>query len=65
MEQIDVKKHIKALYCRIRRLGIKCLVPSELDNADDNRKAKNDGNSLFRISGLAQNTKIATSHMNK
>lgn len=64
VEQIDVKKHIQALYCRIRRLGIKCLVPSELDNADDNRKAKKDGNSLFCISGLAHKSNMAKSQMN-
>ena len=64
VEQIDVKKHKQALYCRIRRLGIKCLVPSGLDNKDDNGKAIKDGNSLLRISGLAPKSNVVRLQMN-
>lgn len=64
VEQTNVKKHKQALYSQIRHLGIKCLVPGGLDNTDDSGKAIKDGNSLFRISCLAQNSKIATLQMN-
>ncbi len=64
VQRINVNKHKQALYGQIRRLGIKCLVPGWLDNTDDSGKAIKDGNSPFRISGLDQNSKIATLQVN-
>ena len=57
---INLNKHRQALYDRIRRLGIKCLVSDWSDYKDNSDKAMQDGYSTFRISDLNRNSQVAT-----
>ena len=65
IKQTNLEERRQALYDQIRLLGIKCLGPGWSDYTDDSGKATQDGHSPFRISGLNQNSQIATLQINK
>jgi hypothetical protein len=60
VKQTNLDKHKQAFYDQIRRLGMKCLFPDWSDYKDDSGKTTQEGHSAFRISGLNQNSQIAT-----